>query len=139
MTKAEIDRLAALARQGHYYCEDSWYSCPKAEDGCADDRRGPDCDCGADEHNAEVDALMAILRMSNQEPAFPRDHAADGHNGMTLRDYFAAKAMQACIPARRDQFKNDNEDLDDWDNFFDIIADEAYGIADAMLAARERA
>ena len=61
------------------------------------------------------------------------------YGGMTLRDYFAAKAMQACIPARRDQFKNDNEDLDDWDNFFDIIADEAYGIADAMLAARERA
>jgi len=25
-------------------------------------------------------------------PAFPRDHAHDGHNGMTLRDYFAAKA-----------------------------------------------
>lgn len=25
-------------------------------------------------------------------PAFPRDHASDGHNGMSLRDYFAAKA-----------------------------------------------
>lgn len=25
-------------------------------------------------------------------PAFPRDHAHDGHNGMTLRDYFAAHA-----------------------------------------------
>ena len=33
--------------------------------------------------------------MNDQEPAFPRDHAADGHNGMSLRDYFAAKAMQA--------------------------------------------
>jgi hypothetical protein len=28
-------------------------------------------------------------------PAFPRDHANDGHNGMTLRDYFAAKARES--------------------------------------------
>lgn len=78
--------------------------------------------------------------MRNQEYAFPAHPSAMGdHNGMTLRDYFAAKAMQACIPDRRSQFKNDNEELDDWDNFFDIIAEEAYGIADAMMAARERA
>lgn len=57
-----LERLAVLAKRSHYYCEDSWYSCPKAEDGCANDSRGPECDCGADEHNAEVDALMALLR-----------------------------------------------------------------------------
>lgn len=79
--------------------------------------------------------------MSKQEYAFPVHETPDSLDspGMTLRDYFAAKAMQACIPDRRDQFKNDNEDLDDWDNFFDVIADEAYRIADAMLAARQRA
>src|SRR3990167_7975987 len=27
--------LKKLGRRSHYYCEDSWYSCPKAEDGCA--------------------------------------------------------------------------------------------------------
>jgi hypothetical protein len=27
-----------------------------------------------------------------EQPAFPRDHRYDGHNGMTLRDYFAAHA-----------------------------------------------
>ena len=27
-------------------------------------------------------------------PAFPRDHRYEGHNGITMRDYFAAKAMQ---------------------------------------------
>jgi len=58
---AGLERLAALAKRSHYYCEDEWYSCPKAEDGCANE-----CDCGADEHNAEVDALMALLR-SNEE------------------------------------------------------------------------
>ena len=59
---AGLERLAALAKWSHYYCEDSWYSCPKAADGCANDSRGPECDCGADEHNAEVDALVALLR-----------------------------------------------------------------------------
>lgn len=53
-----MERLAILAKRTHTYCEDGWYSCPKAEDGCYNDARGPECDCGADEHNAEVDALM---------------------------------------------------------------------------------
>jgi len=45
-----------------------------------------------------------------------------GEGGMTLRDYFAAKAMQALI---------DNDGL--------LIPRQAYAIADAMLAAREKA
>ena len=57
-----LERLAVLAKRDHYYCEDGWYSCPKAKDGCDNDTRGPECDCGADEHNAEVDALMTELR-----------------------------------------------------------------------------
>ena len=64
-------------------------------------------------------------------------HGCNGEYGMTLRDYFAAKAMQACIPHRRNQFKTDNEDLDDWEEYFCFISDEAYEIADAMLRARE--
>ena len=64
--------------------------------------------------------------MNDQEPAFPRDHAADGHNGMTLRDYFAAKAMQAAAtnPTGADGFT------------FDQRAEWAYQQADAMLKAR---
>ena len=42
--------------------------------------------------------------------------------GMTLRDYFAAKAMQALI---------------DKDTFFVDVAEGAYKVADAMLKARE--
>jgi hypothetical protein len=57
-------------------------------------------------------------------PAFPRDHAHEGHNGMTLRDYFAAKAMQMLL-------------LDDIDFSERIrIAEKAYDFADAMLVAR---
>lgn len=63
---AGLERLAELAKRNHTYCEDGWYSCPKAEDGCYNEGRGTECDCGADEHNAEVDALMVLLR-SNAE------------------------------------------------------------------------
>ena len=45
----------------HYYCEDCWYSCPKEEDGCCNEAEGEDCNCGADEHNSKIDALMKEL------------------------------------------------------------------------------
>lgn len=44
------------------------------------------------------------------------------HKGMTLRDYFAAKAMQALINQRAVN---------------DAMVQEAYQVADAMLKARE--
>lgn len=59
--RALIDALGNLARRGHYYCEDSWYSCPKAEDGCANENAGTECNCGADEHNAKVEEINAKL------------------------------------------------------------------------------
>jgi hypothetical protein len=57
-------------------------------------------------------------------PAFPRDHAHDGHNGMTLRDYFAAKAMQGYVVQGKSY------------DFADI-AQASYRVADTMLKARE--
>ena len=54
----------------------------------------------------------------NNPSAFP-DWTKDG---MTLRDYFAAKAMQALI---------------DNDGLFSEIPTQAYALADAMLKARE--
>ena len=38
----------------HDYCEDSWYSCPKAPDGCSNEDRGDDCFCGAEEYYDEI-------------------------------------------------------------------------------------
>ena len=58
--------------------------------------------------------------MSN-EKAFPNPHLRDD-SGMSLRDYFAARAMQALI---------------DNDGLFSEIPTQAYAIADAMLKARE--
>ncbi|MEY5098665.1 MAG: hypothetical protein RJA36_1384 [Pseudomonadota bacterium] len=60
-------------------------------------------------------------------PAFPRDHRSDGHNGMSLRDYFAAKAMQSITSVLHKGIRP--ADLD-------AMARDAYGIADAMLKAR---
>ena len=62
-------------------------------------------------------------------PAFPTFPVADGGRyggiGMTLRDYFAAKAMQSYLLDKdRDSFT------------FEQWANAAYEMADAMLAAR---
>ena len=56
--------------------------------------------------------------------AFPisNPHNYESRDGMTLRDYFAAKAMQALI---------------DNDTLFSDIAIQAYQLAGAMLKARE--
>jgi len=60
-------------------------------------------------------------------PAFPLDLTVDGEHrwgyGMTLRDYFAAQAMQALI---------------DNDGLFSEIPTQAYDIADAMLEERKK-
>jgi hypothetical protein len=48
-----------------------------------------------------------------------------GGNGMSLRDYFAAKAMQTMLG-----WDNDHTN---WDSY----AEDSYMMADAMLKARE--
>jgi len=58
--KDEIISFLLNNKRKHNYCEDSWYSCPKAEDGCARDNDGT-CDCGADWYNAEVDKLITKI------------------------------------------------------------------------------
>ena len=59
-------------------------------------------------------------------PAFPNPHFVN-HKGMTLRDYFAAKAMQGMYAAS--SFPT---------GIMDDTAKEAYEMADAMLKARDR-
>ena len=69
---------------------------------------------------------MTEFNKPTNPPAFP--YSVDNGEtikyviGMTLRDYFAAKAMQALI---------------DNDGLFSEIPTQAYALADAMLKARE--
>jgi hypothetical protein len=73
MTKDEALKLALEAlensRTTHYYCEDTWYSCPKHEDGCANEHRGDECDCGADEANQKIDTAIATIKEALAQPA----------------------------------------------------------------------
>ena len=60
-------------------------------------------------------------------PAFPyteANGANSGDVGMTLRDYFAAKAMQGMLASDVNATRH-------------IFAAQAYAMADAMLEARE--
>ena len=68
----------------------------------------------------------------NNPPAFPTGTGVTPYNpGMTLRDYFAAKAMQGIFASNTE---HDHEDS----HIFDAVAEAAYLQADAMLAAREK-
>ncbi|WP_031524463.1 hypothetical protein [Siccibacter colletis] len=66
------------------------------------------------------------MENNHTKPAFPTieaNHFKDYSDpGMTLRDYFAAKAMQAIVDVGHSP---------------ELFANHAYKIADAMLRARE--
>lgn len=70
-------------------------------------------------------------------PAFPVGSGdMRDPTGMTLRDYFAAKALVAAYPTLYGMFMDDI--LDDWhDDGVKALAQEAYLIADAMMKERE--
>jgi len=60
--------------------------------------------------------------------AFPSGHnpkTGTQESGMTLRDYFAAKAMQAILS---------NPDYTNEDH---VLASSSYNVADAMMRARD--
>lgn len=71
----------------------------------------------------------------NNRSAFPwtvdNGETVKGEKGMTLRDYFAAKAMQGAIA--HGLFNADKTSLD----YSEYIANIAYVYADAMMKARE--
>lgn len=76
-------------------------------------------------------------KINDGGPAFPRDERHIGHNGMTLRDYFAAKAMQGMLANPGGPIQaNDRCGWGLVNCTYAQVADEAYAMADAMLAAR---
>ena len=80
---------------------------------------------------------MNYVQMKNA-PAFPVSfkwgRELSQYNGMTLRDYFAAKAMQVILQSQYE----DAMYVGDADNdSAHLCARSAYIMADAMLKARE--
>jgi hypothetical protein len=83
-----------------------------------------------------------VVNMSNPS-AFPcHPDTPPEYDGMTLRDYFAAKAMEKLMGKMYDSIleilKQSYEDDDAKEMSKLMIADTAYEWADAMLKAREQ-
>ncbi len=59
-----LDELVKLATRKHYWCDDSYYSCPADSEGCSNPayEDTKECQCGADEHNANVAKLALDIR-----------------------------------------------------------------------------
>ena len=71
----------------------------------------------------------------NNPPAFPVqsiyiEDQETNSRGMTLRDYFAAKAMESFISGWTARNIYPPNDL--------VVAEHAYAMADAMMRAREK-
>ena len=78
----------------------------------------------------------------NNPPAFPYTQGNMTYTGMTLRDYFAARALQGYISAKAwhpDFVYPEDFNFDDGKRAADAVAVSAYKWADAMLVAREGA
>lgn len=72
--------------------------------------------------------------------AFPHNpcDGAGGSQGMTLRDYFACAAMQASFAGEGARQLADRDGRYNETNWAQVVADNAYRMADAMLARRDR-
>jgi len=84
-----------------------------------------------------------VINTNHPESAFPSTFKSMSPEegqvhrwGMTLRDYFAAKAIQAILPSYQNVF-DDETGSDDDPTFPELLAKDAYVMADAMLKARE--
>lgn len=62
---------------------------------------------------------------------YPNGEINSGEGGMTLRDYFAAKAMHSMLSD--DAYSDRTETAAEW---LEIVAKSSYEMADAMLSAR---
>lgn len=76
-----------------------------------------------------------MITINDGGPAFPHwqdNHYTDKHpkGGMSLRDYFAAKAMAALVTAEHPMVNSFAAET--------LVANASYKFADAMLRAREQ-
>ena len=88
-----------------------------------------------------------MSKIKDGGPAFPRsiiyansDNPFEIVQGLSLRDYFAAKAMQAMIDKfniHLSHYGNEQEE-EEISHLYLLVATSAYNYANAMLAERER-
>jgi ethanolamine transporter EutH len=68
-------------------------------------------------------------------PAFPRNNSLPDWSGMTLRDYFAAKAMQGLLTIPAKELSNGLSD--EYPKLDSYVSYLSFSMADAMMKARE--
>ena len=78
---------------------------------------------------------MGMSKINTGGPAFPTQVAS--YEGMTLRDYFAAKALSTLLGQYDFTFFEDDEKAQPEDTLALCLARNSYTMADAMLKARE--
>ena len=80
----EISRLRAAlqaAKIPHLVVGgDCWFSCPASGECCNDNLDGK-CDCGADKHNAAIDAALGPAPETNARIP-PREFDIESHTGL---------------------------------------------------------
>ena len=96
-------------KRNHLYCEDTWYSCPKHEDGCANDAEGDECNCGADDINAELDKAITAIKAALAQPAQEPVAWYDKH-GMITHDPFEGVTALYTTPPQREWVGLTDED-----------------------------
>ena len=74
-------------------------------------------------HAFAIAAVDGIINPDERDRAYLKARA-EAVGGMSLRDYFAAKAMQGMMAGN-------------WNTNYDAWAEHAYQLADAMLRARQ--
>lgn len=83
-------------------------------------------------------------KINDGGPAFPLSRTSSiskNYEGMTLRDYFAAKAMQGMLAVPDNQRYGDRADktlsIEEWQQWCVTgVVEHAYRVADAMLRVR---
>ena len=63
--KIIVDKLNSL-KINHYICDDPWYSCPFSSEGCANENEPHECNCGASDQKAKIDAIIAFATEAAQ-------------------------------------------------------------------------
>ena len=74
---------------------------------------------------------------TNNQHAFPQHFIDNKHGGITMRDYFAAKALSGFISDREQYIALCNDARREKTEIADYLAYSCYLVADAMLKQRE--
>ena len=78
----------------------------------------------------------------NNPPAFPNEGFngwGEPEKGMTLRDYFAARGMETLMTKVVSELESKHRSIEVAQKITNVYASMCYAMADAMLAAREKA